>query len=223
MPALIGLIVVLLAGVALLALCIAVVVVLVRVLVAVLRVVATLGLAAAIAASIGLGVWAAGADAQPAALMAVLAYPFAVWTLWRRPSARSVPIAPTPVEDEELVVAYAGPVEQDADAAVGKAWEQLATMVPLERTGPLFDARAACVQLLRLAKSNAMDLEIVACAVFVRRPARTGDPQRAPMGARRRCRARGADARHPGRYRALGRLRDARTGARGGAAPQRTW
>lgn len=170
MSVLVGVIFAVLAGLVMLAVCIAAVRALVRAVMAVLRIIAILGLAAAIAASIGLGIWVAGADPQPAVLMGLLAFPFAVRAVWRRPHAQSVPAPPMPVQDddEELVVAYAGPVESAADAAVGNAWEQLASMVPLEDSAQLFEARAVCVQLLRLSEEAALDLDIIACVVLLR-------------------------------------------------------
>ncbi|WP_404478595.1 hypothetical protein [Novosphingobium sp. BL-52-GroH] len=154
----------LLAGFVMLALCIAIA----WALMVVLRIVAMLGLAAILALAVGLGFAAAGADAGPATLMGVVAFPLAVWMLRRRSAGRSRPFAPA-VQDNGLRVSYAGPVESEADAPLGAAWERLAAMVPLENTAPLFEARAACVQLLRVAEHTAIDLEIVACAVFLRR------------------------------------------------------
>ncbi|WP_159983762.1 MULTISPECIES: hypothetical protein [unclassified Novosphingobium] len=141
----------------------------VRAIAVLVRIAVMLALAGAAALATGLGFAAAGADAGPAALMGLLAFSVAAWLLRPRSRHRSKPRAAEPERDFGLAVAYAGPLENEGDAALGAAWEQLAAMVPAERTASLFEVRAACVQLLSIAGRTAIDLEIVACAVFLRR------------------------------------------------------
>lgn len=187
MLALIGVALALLADLAVIGMVLAIVAALVRLLV-------TLGLAGAVATGVGLGFGAAGADAGAAVLMRVLTFPFAVWALARRrrrvPVSAPVPvpvpeILPPPEPDFALAVTYSGPAETAADKAPGAAWEDLAAMVPLARTGPLFETRAICVEVLRLDGVAKIDLDLFACAAFIRRGG-SGFGGTAPVAAVRR-------------------------------------
>lgn len=159
MLALIGLAFALLAGLAIIGMVLAIIG-------AVVRFVAIVGLAGAIATSVGLGFRLAGTDLGPAVLIGLLAFPFAIWLLRRRRRTQS-PVHSEP--DVGPALAYSGPAESAADAVIGAAWEELADMVPRGHTIALFETRAACVEVLRLAGSTAIDLDLVACAAFIRR------------------------------------------------------
>jgi len=160
MLALIGLAFALLAGLAIIGMVLAIIV-------AVVRFVAMVGLAGAIATGVGLGFRLAGADVGPAVLIGLLAFPFAIWLLLRRRRRTRSPVHSEP--DVGPAPAYSGPAESAADAVIGVAWEELADMVPRAHTIALFETRAACAEVLRLAGSTAIDLDLVACAAFIRR------------------------------------------------------
>lgn len=164
MLALIGIVLALLVGLTVLGMVIAIIGAIVRLLM-------LLGMAGGIAVAVGLAFSAAGADGGPAILMGLLAFPAAIWLLRHRSRARpQVQAGPADIEPAPaLSVTYSGPAEAKADAAIGAAWEELAAMLPPARTGPLFEARATCVEVLQLATAAEIDLDLFACAAFIRR------------------------------------------------------
>ncbi|WP_395334376.1 hypothetical protein WBP06_18375 (plasmid) [Novosphingobium sp. BL-8H] len=132
-----------------------------------LRLAAVVGLASLICGGIGFGLSLAGMDTGPSVLIGLVAFPLALWALWRGfwPRRYTRPLkmarAVTPV--------YGGVVEGPADAELTRAWEQLTQWAPDEHAASLFEARSTCVEMLRVAEQASYDLEIIACAVFIRR------------------------------------------------------
>lgn len=132
-----------------------------------LRLAAVVGLALLISGVIIFGLSQAGMDTGPSTLIGLVAFPLALWALWRRfwPWRYTRPLkmarAVTPV--------HTGALEGLADAELTRAWEQLTQWVPDGHAAPVFEARATCVEMLRVGEQASYDLEIIACAVFIRR------------------------------------------------------
>lgn len=128
------------------------------------------------AGALGLVVSDAGGTDEIAVISGIAAFPVTLWVLiaWsgRRRRLRGVlgrqRYAPA-TEAEVAPCIYEGPSEPKGDALVTEAWHALATMVPADCLPRLYVAREQCARLLGKADGGTLDMEMLECAVLLRR------------------------------------------------------